>query len=266
VPPADEAAAPPAAEAPAPPAWRRYAAAVPEGAADKPKLAIVLDDLGPDRTAAERAIALPAPMTLAFLTYADGLPALTRRARAAGHELLAHVPMQPSGPGADPGPKALSPDLPQGELTARLAWGLARVAGAVGINNHMGSGFTQDRVGMRRMLGELRRRGLLFLDSRTIAATVGAELAAELGVPAAERDVFLDNDRDPRAIRRQLDKAAALARAQGAAIAIGHPYDSTLRVLAARLPRLAGEGIALVPVSALVRGGTAAPNLAELAE
>jgi hypothetical protein len=258
--------APPAAASRDAPAWRRYAAAVPADAADKPRLAIVLDDLGPDKAAAAEAIALPAPLTLAFLTYADGLPDLTRRARAAGHELLAHVPMQPSRPDANPGPKALSAGLPEGELMARLAWGLARVAGAVGINNHMGSRFTQDRAGMRQVLGELRRRGLLFLDSRTIAATLGAEIAGELGVPVAERDVFLDNDRDPAAIRRQLDKAAEMARAHGAAIAIGHPYDSTLQVLAERLPQLADAGIALVPVSALVQVGGARPDLAELAE
>ena len=231
-----------------------------------PKLAIVIDDLGLNRPNAWDTVRLPGPLTLAFMTYAPGLPEITGAARSAGHELLVHVPMQPSDPDTDPGPNVLASRLAPGELERRLDWALSRFDGFVGINNHMGSAFTADAEGMRTVLAELRRRGLMFLDSKTIGASVGDALAAELGVPHATRDVFLDNVREPAAIRARLEQAARTARRNGSAIAIGHPYDETLQVLSKWLPELRERGIALVPVSALAKTGGRGPDLAELAE
>jgi hypothetical protein len=145
--------------------WQQYAVAVaPSG--NKPMIAIVLDDVGVNRRGAQLAIGLPAPLTLSFMTYADGLPAMTAQARAAGHELMLHVPMQPRSDAMDPGPNVLREDLPRAELMQRLNWGLARFDGFVGINNHMGSRFTASPEGMALVMGELKARGLLFLDDR----------------------------------------------------------------------------------------------------
>jgi hypothetical protein len=170
--------------------------------------------------------------------------------------------MQPSDAATDPGPKVLSGGLDRAELLARLDWGLSRFDGYVGINNHMGSAFTRDAEGMRAVLGELRRRGLMFLDSRTIAGSVAGSLAAEMGVAHATRDVFLDNKRDVAAIRAQLAKAEQIAREHGSAVAIGHPYDATIQALSAWLPSLADKNIALVPISALAKGR--GPDVAQL--
>jgi hypothetical protein len=244
------------------PAWRRNAAAYPEPAPGVPRIAVVIDDLGLNRANARATLALPGPLTLAFMTYAPNPGELTRAARAAGHELLVHVPMQPSDPATDPGPKALSGALDRAELLARLDWGLSRFDGYVGINNHMGSAFTRDAKGMRAVLGELKRRGLMFLDSRTIADSVAGPLADKMGVAHAARDVFLDNKRDVAAIRAQLAEAERIARESGSAVAIGHPYDATIQALSAWLPSLADKNIALVPISALAKGR--GPDVARL--
>lgn len=236
-----------------PAAWQRHAVSV-EGVAGRPMIAVVIDDLGLNRPAAWRAIALPAPLTLAFMTYAEGLPAMTARARAAGHELLVHVPMQPRSPTLDPGPNVLSTKAGEQEATRRLAWGLGRFAGFVGINNHMGSRFTSSAQGMAMVMRELKARGLLFLDSVTSGSSVGPALARRVGVPYARRDVFLDNDPDDRAaIRRQLDALERLALRRGYAVAIGHPHRATLDVLAEWIPEARRRGFALVPISAVVR-------------
>lgn len=246
----------------APPAWQRNAAAYPELDPGVAKIAVVIDDLGLNRPNARATLALPGPLTLAFMTYAPSPGDLTRAARAAGHELLVHVPMQPSDEAADPGPKVLSGALDQAELLARLDWALSRFDGYVGINNHMGSAFTRDSEGMRAVLGELKRRGLMFLDSRTIASSVAGPLAKELGVAHATRDVFLDNQREVTAIRAQLAKAERIARETGSAVAIGHPYDETIQALKAWLPTLGDKNIALVPISALAKGR--GPDVAQL--
>ena len=118
----------------------------------------------------------------------------------------------------------------------------------MGVNNHMGSRFTASTRDMRRVMVALRARDLLFLDSLTTGRSTGHGLARELGIPTVVRDIFLDNDRAPASIRRQLARTVARARGHGHAIAIGHPYPETLDALESWLPRLAAQG--LVPVSA----------------
>ena len=218
-----------------------------------PMIAVVIDDLGLNRPNTRRAIGLPAPLTLAFLSYARDLQPMTATARRAGHELLLHLPMEPRGR-EDPGDNALLTGLPPSILAQRLAWSLGRFEGYVGINNHMGSRFTASVADMAPVLREVHGRGLLFLDSRTSSASVAAGLAKRLGLPFAQRDVFLDNDyENPAAIRRQLVRLEAVARSRGYAIGIGHPHDATLDELARWLPRAAARGLTLVPVSAIVR-------------
>jgi polysaccharide deacetylase 2 family uncharacterized protein YibQ len=235
-----------------PPRWLRNAVHT-EAAPGQPMIAIVIDDLGLRRAAAYRAIALPGPLTLAFMTYAKGLPAMAGAARQAGHELLLHVPMEPKDARYDPGPKVLKVGMPQDEINARLSWGLARFDGFVGINNHMGSRFTAAPEGMAVVMRALRERDLLFLDSMTSGSSVAWKAAARSGVPFARRDIFLDHaDRTPDAIRGQLDALEHVARQRGYAVGIGHPHTATLEVLAAWLPEARKRGFALVPISAIV--------------
>lgn len=236
-----------------PPLWQQYAVAV-AAAPDRPMIAIVLDDVGVNRRGARKAIALPGPLTLSFMTYARDLPEMTAEARAAGHELMLHVPMAPQDAALDPGPNVLREDIPQAELLQRLAWGLARFDGYVGINNHMGSRFTASAEGMALVMGELKARGLLFLDSLTAASSVAGRLAAEAQVPYAVRDVFLDNEPDDlAAIHRQLAILEQTARERGYAVGIGHPHDGTVTALQQWIPEVQARGFALVPISAIVR-------------
>jgi uncharacterized protein len=240
---------PPAADKPA---WLRYAVPGPP-TGNRPLVAIVLDDLGLDRMRTAEAIGLRGPLTLSFMTYATDLAAQTQAARHAGHELLVHVPMEAVDRQADPGPRGLFTALSRDEIIERLRWGLGRFDGFVGINNHMGSKFTSDERGMAPVMEELRARGLVFLDSRTSPTSAGIRLAIAYGVPHAARDVFLDDDQTAEAIARQLARLEQLARQHGSAIAIGHPHDATIAALKVWLPSLGEKGLALVPISAVVR-------------
>jgi polysaccharide deacetylase 2 family uncharacterized protein YibQ len=106
---------------------------------------------------------------------------------------------------------------------------------------------------MQIVIGELKLRGLMFLDSRTGGKTVGGRLARLAGVPYAERNVFLDHDDDVEKIKSQLKAVERLARRRGSAIAIGHPRDATLQVLEEWLPSVVEKGFQLVPISWLAR-------------
>ncbi len=242
--------APPA--RPGEPAWLRFAVSVPP-AEGRPRIAIVIDDLGLDKKRTERTIALPGPLTLTFLPYATDLPRLTEAARRAGHEILVHVPMEPISRAEDMGPNGLAVSLSAAEVLRRLRWDLGRFDGYVGINNHMGSRFTGDAAGMLPVMEELKARGLMFLDSRTIGNSTGIELARKLGVPHAARDIFLDNEIDASAIAQELAEVEQVARRHGSAVAIGHPHDATIDDLIPWLASLARKGFELVPISAIAK-------------
>jgi polysaccharide deacetylase 2 family uncharacterized protein YibQ len=231
------------------PAWRRFAVAARPGAR---MVAVIIDDMGLDHRRSALALALPAPLTMSFLTYADHLAEQAELARDHGHELMLHVPMQPLSAAFDAGPDMLSERSSPAEQQARLVRGLDRLQGYVGVNNHMGSRYTANAPGMRLVMAELDRRGLLFIDSLTSGASVGLATARQNGVPAAARDIFLDDLDQPDAIAAQLARVEALARRQGSVIAIGHPRDNTVAALAAWLPGLAAKGLTLEPVSAVV--------------
>jgi len=240
------------------PAWRRNAATMPPRAVEGEatgRIAIVIDDLGMNWRRTRAAIALPGPLTLSYLPYAERVETLVGEGRSRGHEILVHVPMEPLDAAIYPGPGALRVAHGTDELRRRLASQLDRFPGHVGLNNHMGSRFTQDVRAMDVVMAELRARGLLFVDSRTVAGTIGGDRAAAFGVPWIGRDVFLDNDRAAGAVEAQLDQVERIARRRGHAVAIGHPHDATLRALRDWLPTLARKGLSLVPVSAVVSAG-----------
>lgn len=243
---------PPLVAAPAgTPTWKHFAVAAP-APNGHPRIVIVIDDMGVDRHRSEKVAALPGPLTLAWLPYARDLPQQTGKARAQGHELIVHMPMEPTGK-EDPGPGALLTRLDEATLRQRLSTNLSAFQGFVGINNHMGSRFTADRTGMAVVMAELGARGLLFLDSRTTATTAAGPLSAHYQVPMLSRDVFLDHVMTAQGVAASLAKVEEIARKNGVAIAIGHPHDVTIAALTHWLPTLPEKGFQLVPLTAAVK-------------
>ncbi|MGE4063462.1 MAG: divergent polysaccharide deacetylase family protein [Rhodospirillaceae bacterium] len=226
--------------------------------ADRPAIAVVIDDMGVDRARSLRMIDLEGPLTLSLMTYADRLPDLAARARRAGHEVMAHLPMEPLDPAENPGRGALMVGMDEAAIRATLAADLDAWSGYVGINNHMGSKFTGDRTRMDVVMAELKSRGLLWLDSKTVPGSSGTAAAQAAGVPFVERDVFIDNEQTVEAVLAQLAEAEKIALARGTAIAIGHPHDATLAALQRWLPSVR-DRIALVPVTEILRRRTAGP-------
>ncbi len=231
--------------------WLRHAVRTPREPG-KAMIAIVIDDLGIDQKRTRRAIDMPGPMTMSFIPYGYNLSRLTKIARAGGHEILLHLPMEPLRESVDPGPHAMLTTLSAEELRKRLVWNLARMEGYVGVNNHMGSRFTAWRPGMRIVMREIRERGLLFLDSWTNKRSYGVKLARENGIPSAVRDVFIDHDIDAASIGKRLRQLESIARRRGFAIGIGHPYDLTTKLLPAWMAEAKERGIQFVPISTIV--------------
>lgn len=256
-------AAPPPPAPKSQPAWLRYALASDPG--DRPMIAVVIDDFGVNRAASRRMLALPGPLTISIMTYAQEPAAIAEAVRQAGHEVMLHVPMEPVAAAEDPGPKALLTGLSSDELAERVRWSLDRLDGYVGLNNHMGSRFTASEAGMRVLLEEVRARGLLFLDSLTTGRSVGRRLALELGIPFIKRDFFLDHHPGLAAVMAQLRKAEALAAQRGYAVVIGHPRPDTIAALAQWLPDVTARGYAIVPLTAIAQRYPEAPSVRQTA-
>ena len=229
----------------------------PPPAIRNPVIAICIDDLGEDLAGTDRAIALPKEVAMSFLPYAETTPFLAQEAEAKGHIVLAHVPMEALSH-TDPGPMALTVGAP--DIAQKIAWNIARVPGLSGINNHEGSRFTQDAPSLAPVMRALAARHLFFFDSRTGPQSQAVAVAQGLGVPTAGRDIFLDDVVTQDAVRQQLDALAATAKRQGAAIAIGHPHDVTLKALAQWLAQ--NHGVELVPLSAAIQRKSGALTLA----
>lgn len=215
------------------------------------RVALVIDDLGRSVEDLDTLRDLDVPISYAVLPFEEQTPQVASELRRRGAEILLHLPMEPAG-AKDPGPGALRLGMTPEQLRQATLAALQEVPGAVGVNNHMGSGLSADERSMSTILGVIGARGLFFLDSRTSAQSVGYRVAARLGLPAAERQVFLDPDPSPDAIRHQFHRLLGLARTRGAAVAIGHPLPETLAVLAEEVPKAKALGYEFVPVSYLL--------------
>lgn len=218
-----------------------------------PRIAIIIDDIGDRHAEGLAAVTLPGAVACAFLPHTPHARELAARAHQSGKEVMLHLPLQavhdkPLGPGA------ITLDTTETEFRRTLAENLLAIPHVRGVNNHMGSLLTLHPGHMTWLMQHLAAQGeLFFVDSYTHANSVAMAMARERGVPAARRDVFLDNIAERDAIALQFERLVKLARERGSAIGIGHPYPQTMQYLAEILPTLESEhGVQLVPVSELL--------------
>lgn len=218
------------------------------------RVAIIVDDMGSSLREARELLAIKLPLTFAII---PGLPKsreVAAVAREAGRPVMVHLPMEPQGyPQQRLETNGLLTSQSATELSERTARLIDAVPGAIGANNHMGSRFTEQEDKLLPVLAVLQQRGLFFIDSRTSPRSVATAVAGRLGVKTATRNVFLDNDQDVAAIRKQLQAAAQLARVKGGVIAICHPHPATIQALQQAMPELQAGGIRFVTAGEMVR-------------
>ena len=219
----------------------------------RPRLAIVIDDLGHSLESAAEFAALPLPLTFAIFPLLEN--SLKVAACFVNHhrDIILHAPMEPRGyPSVNPGPGALLSSMGDEELSSVFIEDLHFLPGIIGVNNHMGSRLTADSHKMAQVMKILKGRNLFFLDSRTIADSVAYKRAVEAGIPALQRDVFLDNVQDVEHIFEQFQALIEVARVKGSAIGIGHPYPETVTALGYLSEMASQAGVEVVAVRELV--------------
>lgn len=218
-----------------------------------PKLAIIIDDIG-FTTHYKDLIKINVPITFAIIPYTTYSVEAAKEVTGAGMEVILHLPMEPRDyPQKNPGKGGLLTSMDKKSIIREVTNDLDMVPYIKGVNNHMGSRFTEYGKGMEAALGEIKKRNLFFIDSRTSYRSVAYSLAKKLKIKSAERDVFLDNVQTEEAVEKQLEEAIAVAREKGEAIAIGHPHSATISTLSKIAPQLKERGVELVFASSLVR-------------
>ncbi len=204
-------------------------ATAPRCTPENPCLAVVIDDVGRDLSMLKRFLAIKGDITYAVLPHAphtgESVKALKRHRR----EYLVHLPMAPLDV-SKVTREAVVVGL-DGPVEPTVAECLARVPGAVGVNNHMGSALSKDPREMARVLSIVKKNGMWFLDSKTTKGSIICEVAKKLGVACRQRDVFLDDPPSQAAVQLMLEGAISTARKRGWAIAIGHPKEATYKVV-----------------------------------
>jgi len=194
-------------------------------------LVIVMDDLGENMQAIHALLALRIPIAFAIWPHARLAREAALAAHAAGCSVLIHQPMEALHETAKPGPNPLRVGMPRDRMEAIFRQNLARVPHAEGLNNHMGSRFTSQPEDVRLFCTIMADSGLFVLDSVTHPASVLYEEAHAAGIPAARRDIFLDDAPGKAAVLARLREATRLAQHGKCVIAIGHPQADTLAAL-----------------------------------
>ena len=215
----------------------------------RPKVAIVIDDMGENKKAAMELLDINAPFTCSILPHETHTEWIAGECSRLGHEVMAHIPMEAKSP-HKLGKGGLYTWMTEIEITETINDDIKALPHAGGISNHMGSAFTEDSRAMRVAMPVLKKRGLFFLDSLTTSGSVGNNLAKTAGVKSLRRDVFLDDEDSPAYIRTQWETLLKIAGKRGTAIALGHPKENTIKFLK---EVLRNNQVEVVPLSELIK-------------
>ncbi len=217
-------------------------------------IVLIIDDMGLNHGFASRAVKLPPKVTLSYLPYALHLKKQVTNALQAGHEIMLHLPMEAHQMmGQDTVPNILMVSMTPSELEEKINWAFSQIPQFTGVNNHMGSRFTEWPEGMEVLLRSIKKRGLFFLDSRTTAQSVAFTMAKNMGLPFVQRDVFIDHFQNEQAIYQQLASLENIALKRGYVVAIAHPHPQTMDILEKWLLTLPEKKLHLISVQDLLK-------------
>ncbi len=221
------------------------------------KIAIILDDLGMHESIWPELESLPTAITYSYLPYGKYTSIQSKLARKLGHDIMIHLPMEPkiheNGNIIDPGPNALYTNMNWQEIVKLTNINLQELKQiSVGVNNHMGSKFSEFKEGLQDVLKIVNNEKMFFLDSVTTNKSVIPQVAKEINIPFLKRDIFIDHSQEIEDIHKMLKKLEERAKKQGYAIAIGHPHKNTFNALNEWITTLKEKNITLVPITNLL--------------
>jgi len=225
---------------------------LPPAAVRPPRIALIIDDIGFNLKRTERFFEADIPMTFSILPHLCRSTASARAIHAHGHEIMLHQPMEPFSPSVDPGPGAIYVEDRPERIHNVVAENLHVLPHVAGVNNHMGSKYTQYLKKMGPVLDVVKKNGLFFVDSLTTGHSTAFSCARDMGVSVKRRDLFLDHQRTVPSVIRQMNRLRQRARKTGSAIGIGHPWPGTADAIRQFLESPQSRDVEFVYISQLV--------------
>ena len=231
-------------------------------ASGKPRVALFVGGMGLNAALTSAAArVLPPAVTLGFAPYGGDLGDQVARARALGHEAVLQVPMESyDSANVSAMPRLLATGTAPRDTLDNLHWQMSRFVGYAGVSSFLGAKFTADATAFTPVLKDLAERGLFYLDDGTAPRNIAASAGPPLGLPVVKADVVIDALGDPESVDAALRKLEAVARSNGVAVATTTGLPTVVDSLAAFAKGLAGRGLVLVPVSAMVDAAPALPR------
>lgn len=223
------------------------------GYINSPKIALDIDDVGYTRTYVNNLISLHTPITFAIFPYAPYSKDIDLKLHKLGYETIMHTPMEPVDTVLFPGDGALFIAMDKKEIKQKIFTDINRLPYIDGANNHEGSMFTSDRKKICEAVSDFKKKNLFFMDSLTDDNSYAYRCALKQGLPAAQRDVFIDDKPSMSYIKKQIKAGAYLANRFKRVIMIGHPRNDTVKELMREIPKLKKEGYMFVPLCEFLR-------------
>jgi polysaccharide deacetylase 2 family uncharacterized protein YibQ len=197
----------------------------------RPLIALIIDDIGFSPARTRQFLEIGIPITFSILPRLRDSCLLASEIRNMGHEIMLHQPMEPHSLAIDPGPGALYVGYEANQITTIVEDNISSIPFVAGVNNHMGSLFTEHTDKIGEVLKVVKKRNLFFVDSLTSNHSMAYRTARSLHMVSARRSVFLDNVQEEKAILSQLHKLRRCAVRHGRAIGIGHPHIETAKAM-----------------------------------
>jgi len=220
---------------------------------NKGTLVFIIDDAGNNLKELEPFLKIQFPFTIAVLPGLPHSAEAAKRIRESGKEVFLHQPMEAIG-GQDPGPGAITLGMNADEIRAVLTRNVNEIGPIAGMNNHQGSKITMDKEAMKTILAFCKEKGICFVDSRTTADTVVPEVAKQMGIKIAERNIFIDNEQNKDAMFRYISTGLTKAQKSGSSVMIGHTWSPDLApLLAEQFPLLTEQGYTLKTASDIIK-------------
>ncbi|MFO7979367.1 MAG: divergent polysaccharide deacetylase family protein [Candidatus Aminicenantes bacterium] len=222
--------------------------------APKNSAALIIDDMGYSMDNIKDLCSMKKALTIAVLPYSPYAEETANLAHHNGLEVILHLPLESMNNIYDNEHTLglINSRMDQKEILEVLNANLKMVPFISGVNTHMGSKVTKDKMIMGIILENIKESHLYFIDSRTTPYSVAYDIAQKMKIPSAYRHIFLDSETEPEYIKNQLIKLFKTAEKNGKAVGICHPFPETLQVLKENIHQADRYNVSLVFASQIV--------------
>jgi len=218
-----------------------------------PKVAIIVDDLGPDLMTYSKIFKIKYPLTLSIMPAMTKTKWVVKNIPTSNFEILIHFPWEAISKKVDNYPIRISSGMKTTKIKKMIKSAVLENPRAVGINNHMGSLISTNKDILDIFMADIKGRDLFFVDSMTVRGSKAALIARKKSIKTISNSFFLDHQNKEKSFRKSFRLMVRKAVKNGSTVAICHANRSVSVRLLPELMRIYSKDVDFVFVSTLVK-------------